>query len=335
MSATTQPESGTDSHDEQTVDSWFHAWERFCPAKLGWPFDPFDPDRPSDCAARDYAEAKEQLRGATSKLAALGERLGVDTTALFDASGDLDGASDATLDRMWSTAKRIRARFDARRGGITPDSVSIVADSVTVRAATASVTGDVVHMAGSAPETRSESATSGMPQAQTSAKVDPPTPSGLPAHRPVPSRSKRSGRGKGAAAKWRQAQHRMHRQLSNGTLPASVRRAAAMLGTTFSTTLVAARRSNLLADHFNIDYEPPPGGPRDVLDELAEQADARTQHYIARLSARERERLESDLRDMPPKNRIDLVRTMATDPEAGRAAHRRLIEDADLDSRRK
>lgn len=153
------------------VDGWFRAWMEFLRTRFGLPKNPWDPPPSRDQARFSYGLAKRTLASATTQLAVLGDALGVDTSPLFRASGDLDGASDETLDDMWNTAKLIDARLQVRRSGIAPDSVSIVAENVKVQASTASVTGEVVRVAGPSPASKSERAKSLMSREQAEQKI--------------------------------------------------------------------------------------------------------------------------------------------------------------------
>lgn len=129
--------------------------------------------------------------------------------------------------------------------------------------------------------------------------------------------------------KWRQAQRVMLDRLLARTLPDSLRRTAKALVESYDTVRRAAMRSLLLAAHFELDYEAPRNSSGSILEELAQQAAPQMRTMIERLSREERRRTEAQLKKMSPTQRVELLRTLAKNPDAGRAGDVPLIEEGD------
>lgn len=141
-------------------------------------------------------------------------------------------------------------------------------------------------------------------------------------------------RGKAGMEKWRRAQDKMMERLRQGTLPRSLRDTARTIEETYDTTRRAAFNSDALRTHFNLRDETEARNPSgSLLDELAKQADRRTQLAIAQMTPTQRLAAEEALREMEPVRRVELLRTLAADPEAGSTGDVSLIENADQDSR--
>lgn len=83
---------------------WFRAWNEFCIARLTMP----NEDR--GFYERRCLPTERELTRATRPVADLGERLGIDTSPLFNATGNLRYAPDSVFDAMFATVKRIEAR---------------------------------------------------------------------------------------------------------------------------------------------------------------------------------------------------------------------------------
>ena len=151
-------------------------------------------------------------------------------------------------------------------------------------------------------------------------------------------RTASKARKKDGGVKWRKAQKRMLNLLQQGTLPTTVRQAAKLLeseGFRYNTVRTAAQRSPTLTEHFNLtaagDKAVARGGA--IVDELAQQADRRTKQAIQRMSPQQRAKVEAELKDMPAADALELVKTLASDPDAGSTGDVAYIEEADQDDR--
>lgn len=142
-------------------------------------------------------------------------------------------------------------------------------------------------------------------------------------------------RGKRGKEKWPRAQEKMLKILGQDELPKSMRAAADLIKESVSTTRRAALKSTLLREHFNFRATENETMLSDdnLLATLAKQADSRTKAFLRRLSRDQENDLERRLRQMEPEDQVKLLKTLAVDPDAGRAADVQYIENADQDSR--
>lgn len=145
-------------------------------------------------------------------------------------------------------------------------------------------------------------------------------------------------RAKPGGKKWKKAQKRMLSLLPKGKLPQTLRQATNLLqseGFSYNTVRTAAHQSRTLRAHFKLGTatDDPNGTTRSLLDELAQQTDRRTEQAIRRISPQQRAKTEAQLREMPAANALELVKTLAHDPDAGRTADVAYIEEADQDHR--
>ena len=140
-------------------------------------------------------------------------------------------------------------------------------------------------------------------------------------------------RGKAGTEKWRRATDKMMVRLAQGTLPKSLRDTRKAIDETYDTTRRAAHKSDALRIHFNLQAEADHDAGANVLDELASQADRRTQRAISQMTPTQRRNAEDALRSMPAASQLELLRTLAVDPDGGRTGDVSLIENADEDTR--
>lgn len=143
-----------------------------------------------------------------------------------------------------------------------------------------------------------------------------------------PTRSKRP---KVGDEKWRRAQEKMLGRLNKEILPKTLRDTAKAIEETYSTTRRAALKSPTLSAYFGLNSDaaestPETGG---LLDELAKQADHRTQRAIEDMTPGQRQEAESALRDMDPQQAPELVKTLASDPDSQKALRGLARLDAD------
>ena len=141
-----------------------------------------------------------------------------------------------------------------------------------------------------------------------------------------------------AGLKWQKAQKRMQILCKQGKLPQTLRQAAKLLaseGFGYDTVRTAAHKSWALRAHFKLGTatDDPNGTTNSNLDDLAQQSDRRTQQAIRSMSPPERAKAEKQLKEMPTSNALELVKTMAHDPDAGRTADVAYIEEVDQDHR--
>ncbi len=147
--------------------------------------------------------------------------------------------------------------------------------------------------------------------------------------------------------KWRRIQSFMIRQLSQGTLPTTLRATARQLkrrGATYDTVREATHNAPTLKKHFGLreaqgqqsSSRPAPltAKPDSALSTLANEASKNAQRYIESLSPKERDQLEEQLEGMTPADRTALMRTLTLNPEAARTGDQPFIEAADRDHRR-
>ena len=148
-------------------------------------------------------------------------------------------------------------------------------------------------------------------------------------------RPAKNARPKSGGEKWRKAQKRMLNLVPDGKLPGTLRHTAKLLGFSYSTVRAAARESPTLLAHFKLctATDDPNGTTNSNLDELAQQSDGRTQQAIRRMSLQERAKADAHLKGMPVSDALELVKTLAHDPDAGRTADVSYIEEADQDER--
>ena len=126
--------------------------------------------------------------------------------------------------------------------------------------------------------------------------------------------------------------------LQQGKLPVTLRQAAKLLeseGFRYNTVRTAAQKSPSLAGHFKLNATgnalTATGGA--ILDELAQQADQRTKRAIRSMSPQQRATVEASLKDMPAADALELVKTLAHNPDAGSTGDVAYIEEADQDDR--
>lgn len=143
-----------------------------------------------------------------------------------------------------------------------------------------------------------------------------------------------SKRGKSGVEKWRRAQKKLLKLLSDRELPKTLRKAASIIGETYDTTRRAALRSDALRSHFGLS-DPAFPASASLLEELAAQADRRTQNAISLMTNTQRQECEAALCEMEPQERLKLLQTLAVDPDAGSTADVSLLENADQRRRTK
>lgn len=145
-------------------------------------------------------------------------------------------------------------------------------------------------------------------------------------------------RAKPGGEKGKKAQKRMLSLLPKGKLPQTLRQASKLLqseGFCYDTVRKAAHKSRTLRAHFKLRTatDDPNGTSRSLLDELTQQTDRRTEQAIRSISPQQRAKVEAQLGEMPASNVLELVKTLAHDPDAGRTADVAYIEEADQDHR--
>lgn len=147
-----------------------------------------------------------------------------------------------------------------------------------------------------------------------------------PDHVAAPSADRTNDRRQNPASRqleWQRVQRLLLDRLQKETLPTSIRDAAKAVNANYNSARAAVHKSDSLRTHFNIqDDTPVPGdqtpAAQGILDELAQQADRPTTQYLKGLPGEKRQELESQMQQMKPAKRLDLVKTMAHDPDAGR-----------------
>lgn len=122
--------------------------------------------------------------------------------------------------------------------------------------------------------------------------------------------------------KWRKAQRRMMELFQQDKLPKTVRQAAKLLKSenyTYNTVLTAAHNSVTLRSHFDLQDSDAKreGTSGNLLDELAEQSDKKTADYLEKLSPDQRYKAQEHLKGMSREEQLNLVGTLALNPDAG------------------
>ncbi len=140
-------------------------------------------------------------------------------------------------------------------------------------------------------------------------------------------------RGKVGSEKWQKAETALLSQLKKGTLPKSVRKAAKFVGFPLTTTQRAVNNSPLLRSHFGLkEGTRQPQANGNLLKTLASQVDRPTQELLQDLDDDGKKQIEDYAREHGPDKVLELLSTLAKDPDAGRSGDVPLIENADSES---
>ena len=145
---------------------------------------------------------------------------------------------------------------------------------------------------------------------------------------PNPPAPKQTPRGKRGEEKWREASDKMLDLLQERRLPNILRDAAKLINMPFSTTRTAAHKSTILRAHFNLSDAPTTKST--VLDDMAATASPEIRRLLKTLSTDRRQKVELAIEEMDPGQALEVLRTLAVNPESGRVGDYPLIDEADI-----